>query len=71
MDPVEGHKSKNICAAQIGLDGVKNRIQNWENWEGDLRRDIGGADTIKTHYPRLSSNNIFKYNFISRYFKSC
>lgn len=39
---------KNICAAQIGLDGVKERIQNWVNGEGDLRRDVRGADTIKT-----------------------
>jgi hypothetical protein len=45
---VEGHSSKNICAAQIGLDGVKERIQNWVNGEGDLRRDVRGADTIKT-----------------------
>lgn len=57
------HIQEYLCSTNC----IKNWIQNWMNEEGDLGRDVGGADTIKTHYARLS-NTIFKYKFYFQIF---
>lgn len=52
---VEGHTSKNICAAQIDFDGVKNRTQSWVEVKGIWEGMPEVVTTIKTHYTKFSN----------------
>lgn len=56
--PVECHASKNIYAAQVGLDGFKTKTKRKQNWTGKEGVDLGGVgvNMIKTHYTKFSKN---------------
>lgn len=67
---VEGHTSKNICAAQIDFDGVKNRTQSWwgrRSEKGCQRGWLQSEHIIQNS--QINNKNITK-DFISRYFKA-
>lgn len=62
----EGHISKNISAAQIGLDGwEKWKNKNHTDWDGSGNRDesgmmVRGMLMSKIHCTNISKNDFFK-----------